>query len=225
LRKSLKKRSQITKKEGRTVSEKPWQNRIVGAGTLPASQFQFNPANWRKHPDAQRAALNSVLDKIGWVQGVIVNQTTGNLIDGHARIEEALKQDPSALVPYTEVRLTEKEEKQILLLLDPISSMAETDDALIQQLLADSGIEDEALLAALTDYTLIVPEFESLGDEFHLPSGDKEPFQQLTFTVTDDQAEILKNALQKAKDAGPFPDTGNGNSNGNALARIAESYV
>jgi len=57
-----------------------------------------------------------------------------------------------------------------------------------------------------------------------MPSGDKAPIQQITFTLHDDQAEAVKAALQKAKAAGPFVDTGNENSNGNALARIAEAY-
>jgi len=204
---------------------KPWKNRIVGHGEKAASDFKFNPANWRRHPPEQQAAITRILETVGWVTGVIENVTTGNLIDGHLRIESALQIEPATVIPFTKVELTEAEEKKILLLLDPISSMATTDDELIQMLLAETGIDDPALLAALNDYTLIVPEFEDINQDFNLPSGEKEPFQQLTFTVTDEQAETLKNALQRAKDAGPFPETGNGNSNGNALARIAESYV
>lgn len=62
----------------------------------------------------------------------------------------------------------------------------------------------------------------ALGD---LPDGDRAPFQQMTFTVSDEQAEQIGRALEKAKDAAPFADTGNENSNGNALARICEVYL
>lgn len=58
-----------------------------------------------------------------------------------------------------------------------------------------------------------------------LPDGDRAPFQQMTFTVSDEQAEQVKEALQRAKQLGPFVATGNENSNGNALARICEVFL
>jgi ParB family chromosome partitioning protein len=57
-----------------------------------------------------------------------------------------------------------------------------------------------------------------------LPEGDRAPFQQMTFTLSDEQAEAVKRALRAAQDVGPFVGTGNENSNGNALARICEAY-
>ena len=60
-------------------------------------------------------------------------------------------------------------------------------------------------------------------DPPELASGDREPFQQMTFTLHDEQAEIIKAAVERAKAAGPFTGP-NENSNGNALARIAEAY-
>lgn len=58
-----------------------------------------------------------------------------------------------------------------------------------------------------------------------LPAGEKSPFQQMTFTVSDEQAEQVKAALDAAKKMGPFVDTGNENSNGNALARVCEVFL
>lgn len=46
-----------------------WKNRIVGQGEKPANEFNFNPLNWRNHPNSQRAALDEILGKIGWVTG------------------------------------------------------------------------------------------------------------------------------------------------------------
>lgn len=57
-----------------------------------------------------------------------------------------------------------------------------------------------------------------------LPTGDREPFQQMTFTLHDTQAEIVRRAIERAKAAGPFHGP-NANSNGNALARMAEAYL
>lgn len=61
----------------------------------------------------------------------------------------------------------------------------------------------------------------SLGE---LPDGDRAPFQQMTFTLSDEQAEQVKAALDHARSLGPFVDTGNENGNGNALARVCEVF-
>jgi hypothetical protein len=47
----------------------------------------------------------------------------------------------------------------------------------------------------------------------------------MTFIVHDLQAEIIKEAIEKAKAMGPFVDTGNENGNGNAIARVAELFL
>lgn len=71
-----------------------------------------------------------------------------------------------------------------------------------------------------------LPDADEWGDAFDaLPDGDKSPFQQMTFTVSDDQADQVQNALDAAKRMGAFVDTGNENSNGNALARICETFL
>ena len=139
---------------------KTWKNRIVGSGTKPASEFQFNPLNWRQHPESQRAALREILDRVGWVTGVIENQTTGRLIDGHARVAEALASAPSTLIPYTKVDLTEDEEKQILLLLDPIGGMATADEDALRGLLEMVGLESEQLLSALSAFDIELPNLD-----------------------------------------------------------------
>jgi hypothetical protein len=74
----------------------------------------------------------------------------------------------------------------------------------------------------LLDSVGLLSEAEAFGA---LPDDDKAPFQQMTFTVTDDQAETIKAAIEQAKAAGGFLGTGNENSNGNALARVCAVYV
>lgn len=58
-----------------------------------------------------------------------------------------------------------------------------------------------------------------------LPSEDRAPFRQITFTLHDTQAEQVFEALKLAKSAGAFVDSPNENSNGNALTRICETYL
>ena len=61
------------------------------------------------------------------------------------------------------------------------------------------------------------------NDEFDLPDGDREPFQQMSFILSDDQIDIVKSALNKAKKKVPFHDS-NSNENGNALWYICNEY-
>ena len=136
----------MTKNSSRQDARAPrkptgWKNRIVSHGTKPASEFQFNPLNYRRHPEEQREAVRQMLGLVGWVTEVIVNKRTGNLIDGQARIKEALRQDETQPIPFTEVDLTLAEEKAVLATLDSMTGMAETDQETIDQLLVDTLAE------------------------------------------------------------------------------------
>ena len=66
------------------------------------------------------------------------------------------------------------------------------------------------------------------SDKFSLPDGDKEPFQQMTFTLADEQAEQIKNAIADIKltEEYKYCETmGNENSNGNALYLIVMQWA
>ena len=66
------------------------------------------------------------------------------------------------------------------------------------------------------------------GDSFSLPEGDKAPFQQMTFTLADEQAEQVKNAIANIKQTEEYKyieTMGNENSNGNALYLIVMQWA
>jgi hypothetical protein len=69
---------------------------------------------------------------------------------------------------------------------------------------------------------------EDMSDEFTLPDGDKAPFQQMTFTLADEQATVIKNAIEdiKGTEEYKYAETmGNENSNGNALYLIVSEWA
>ena len=142
----------MTATKARTVRpiQGPWRSRIVGSGAEEPGQLLANPANWRTHPAAQRAALRGSLDTVGWVQQVLVNTTTGHVVDGHARIEEAISRG-EASVPVLYVELSAEEEALVLASLDPIGAMAERDHGRLTALLADVTVDDAGLRALLTE--------------------------------------------------------------------------
>ncbi len=135
-----------------------FENRIKGYGTKPADQFTPNEFNYRKHPQRQRDAVQSSLRELGWIGVVVENTVTGNLIDGHERVWQALKNNED--VPYIEVELSEDEEKLALAIFDPIGAMAEIDAAILEELLQSVNTGEaslQALLAELAEDAGIVP--------------------------------------------------------------------
>ena len=69
---------------------------------------------------------------------------------------------------------------------------------------------------------------DEFGTEFSLADGDKPPFQQMTFTLADEQAEQIKNAIADIKhtDEYKYAETmGNENTNGNALYLIVMQWA
>jgi hypothetical protein len=69
---------------------------------------------------------------------------------------------------------------------------------------------------------------EGFGEDFSLPDGDKAPFQQMTFTLADEQAEQIKNAIADIKKTEEYKyceTMGNENSNGNALYLIVMQWA
>lgn len=69
---------------------------------------------------------------------------------------------------------------------------------------------------------------DDMGDSFSLPDGDKAPFQQMTFTLADEQAILIQNAISDIKqtDEYKYAETmGNENSNGNALYLIVMQWA
>lgn len=124
------------------TGEARWASRIVKLDkAVPPDQLLANPLNARRHPGEQRTALRAALDQIGWVGVVTVNQTTGMVIDGHARIEEALSAGEPT-VPVLYVKLTEDEERAALATFDAITDLAVYDRDVWTQLLDGLTLAD-----------------------------------------------------------------------------------
>jgi hypothetical protein len=83
----------------------------------------------------------------------------------------------------------------------------------------------------LNDWALDLPKMldpEQFGEDFSLADGDKSPFQQMTFTLADEQATQIKNAIADIKltEEYKYMETlGNENSNGNALYLIIMQWA
>ncbi|HEY8870037.1 MAG TPA: ParB N-terminal domain-containing protein [Candidatus Limnocylindrales bacterium] len=127
-----------------------WRNRISGQGEVDPKTLIPNPANWRGHPREQQRGLAAALSEVGWVAQVMVNTTTGHIVDGHLRVELAIaRNEPS--VPVTYVELSEEEERLVLATLDPLAAMATAEKDALAALLAELSPTDDALAALLAE--------------------------------------------------------------------------
>jgi DNA modification methylase len=127
-----------------------WKSKIVGHGQEPASQLLANPFNHRRHPDKQRKAVAASIREIGFVKSVIVNRTTGHVIDGHERIMQALAQGEDTMVDVEYVELSEEKEKLALLILDKTSELATVDNASLEALVGDVQTAEQDLADLIT---------------------------------------------------------------------------
>jgi protein tyrosine phosphatase (PTP) superfamily phosphohydrolase (DUF442 family) len=146
---------------------------------------------------------------------VITVVTNGTKLVVVQRDDLDLDRDPEARA----MAVADNRASELGLEWDPamLADLVKNDDKLLADLFGPRELD--AILASLPDESAWL---EALSG---VPSGEKAPFQQMTFTLSEEQAEIVNQALNKAKEMGSFIDTGNANSNGNALARICEVFL
>ena len=159
----------------------------------------------------------------------VLAKSDGTIVDGHLRWKAAKKLNLPTVPVLLADDLTETQIKAFRISVNKMSDKPEWDYDLLTLELEDlkaaefavelTGFNEDELLAMLGE------NIDPLDEMPGLPEGDKEPFQQMTFTLHDTQAEQVQAAMQAAKDIGPFVDSPNENSNGNALARICETFL
>lgn len=161
-----------------------WRSRITRTGDADPAELLNNPHNWRLHPLAQQEALHALLDDIGWVSSIIVNETTGHIIDGHLRVREALAAGAET-IPVTYVSLTATEEAQVLALLDPLRALADLDPQREAELLAQVQTDSAALqnVLALIENGLPPDDGAETGTKGDLKPPEKKPKLEFKIVV------------------------------------------
>jgi DNA modification methylase len=122
----------------------PIRDRIRELIRVRASDLLRNRKNWRRHPRAQADALRGLLREIGYADAILARQLQNGsyeIIDGHLRAEST----PDAMVPVLVLDVTEDEADKLLLTLDPLAAMAESDTERIAELLQTVRSDDGAV--------------------------------------------------------------------------------
>ena len=190
--------------------------------TLPIGKIKANPNNPRTIKDDKFFKLvQSLKDlpEMAKVRPVVVNQDMV-VLGGNMRLkamkEAGWKEAPVEIVDWDE-------DKQRQFIIKDNVGFGEWDWEMLANEWDAEQLEDWAL-----DVTGWKLDPTQMGDEFTLPDGGKSPFQQMTFTLADEQAEQIKNAIADIKQTEEYKyaeTMGNENSNGNALYLIVMQWA
>src|ERR1700730_2158212 len=134
----------VTTSSTGSAASRQIRDRIKELRRVKAKDLLVNPKNWRRHPKAQADALRGLLGEIGYADALLARALSDGrlmLIDGHLRVETT----PDAEVPVLVLDVSEQEADKILLTLDPLAAMAESDAERIKALLQAVGTESQAV--------------------------------------------------------------------------------
>jgi hypothetical protein len=194
--------------------------------TEPIDRLTEFQGNLKRLSEKNREKLIGSICNRGFIAPIFVWDDHGDwkLLDGHQRIKTLLWMRENGWdIPMLPVDVIDANDEQDAKkkLLAITSQYGEFDiDGYME--FTESIEIDETIRLTDGEFAIIGNECES--DYPDLKDGDKEPFQQMTFTLADEQAGNVKEAIKKALAEGCESEA-NQNRNGNALAMICEVYL
>ena len=183
--------------------------------------------NARTHSPEQVKQIAASMREWGWTIPVLADEA-GGIIAGHGRIMAAeingYKEAPVMIAQGW----SESKKRAYVIADNKLALNAAWDVEMLGVELLDLREMGADLSLIGFDASELKPLLREVDETEppELAAGDRLPFEQMTFTLHDTQAAMVREAITKAKAAGPFPEPAvNENSNGNALARIMEHYL
>ena len=206
---------------------------------LSIEDLEFDANNARRRTERSNHAIRTSLQKFGPLRSLVGQRLPdGRIIirAGNGTLEEAgqlgfekariVERQPDELIVVVADDLPEEKWRQYAVADNRSSDLSEWDVGVLAEAHEEVDLSDWFNPEEIEDWDNIAPpEDEEWNDAFNsVPSGDRAPFQEMTFTLHDEQAEQVKAALSAAKGMGPF-NSENKNSNGNALSRVCEVFL
>ena len=203
------------------MNKKPKQPQELES--LEVSKLIPYARNSRTHSEEQVIQIAGSIQEFGFTNPVLIG-TDNDIIAGHGRVMAAKKLGISKVPCIRLGHLSDAQKKAYIIADNKLALNAGWDEELL-------GIELSDLREMDFDLSLTGFNEEELGafeiEEAAMPElsdEDKQPFQQMTFTVHDEQAEEVQAAIENAKSMGHGESGVNENSNGNALAFICQTF-
>lgn len=188
-------------------------------------QAEYNPRKNLKKGDPEYEKLKRSIKEFDYIEPVIWNSTTGNIVGGHQRYK-ILKDMGMKEIDCVIVAMDETKEKMANIALNKIAGdweftaladlLAELDTGAIDMSLL--GFDDKELeqIATYSSSNMFVSDDDAFGGL----NKEKGEYEQITFTLTNNQAGIVRDAIKKATKQGEGE-----NENGNAIAHICEKFL
>src|SRR5438132_2734244 len=110
------------------------RNRIKSHRRLRAGDLVPHEFNFRVHPETQRAALAALYREVGFARSLLAYELPDGrlkLIDGHLRRDL----DPNMEVDVEVLDVNDEEARTLLLSIDPLAALAQTQAAIHERLL------------------------------------------------------------------------------------------
>lgn len=179
--------------------------------------------NSRTHSEEQVGQIAGSIREFGFTNPVLIDEENG-IIAGHGRVLAAQKLGLEEVPCIVLDHLTEAQRRAYVIADNKLALNAGWDEELLALELSDLREMDFDLeLIGFSESELGSFDVEETAMP-ELADGDKQPFQQMTFTLHDEQAEEVQSAIEKAKEMGFGESSVNENRNGNALAFICQSF-
>jgi hypothetical protein len=125
----------------------PIRNRVKGHRRVRAGDLIPHELNFRLHPELQKAALQALYQEVGFARSLLAYELPDGrlkLIDGHLRRDL----DPDMEVDVEILDVTDAEARALLLSIDPLAALAETQAQVHEQLRELTPIDSPELQAA-----------------------------------------------------------------------------
>ncbi|WP_418988133.1 ParB N-terminal domain-containing protein [Bacteroides heparinolyticus] len=171
---------------------------------LKRSQIRLHEQNPRVISDENRKALKRGIKKFGMVGGIVVNKRTGyTLVSGHQRLsvmDELQKYNTATKENDYPIRVDlidveEKEEKELLILLNNPSAQGEWDYDALRELIPDIDYKDAGLTEQ--DLDIIGVDFNFQTEEENIIANELE---DLMGPVREEhQVELAQKQAERAK--------------------------
>jgi site-specific DNA-methyltransferase (adenine-specific) len=190
---------------------------------IKTSQLKYDSANARHHDEANIAAISGSLREFGQRKPIVVDRTN-TVVAGNGTLEAAIALGwPEIYAVRIPEQWTAVQTKAFALADNRTAELASWNfDQLDQQL-------DELRLLDfdLTEIGFNLEKDYDDQDWSNLSDSvkDKSDFEQMTFVLSEVQADLVRQAIAKAKLQKPQGDGTNQNSNGNALQLLAETFL
>lgn len=176
------------------------------------------PNNPRFNDEAVEYVANSI-KQFGFKVPMIIDKNN-EIVAGHTRYKASLQLGLKEVPCIIADDLTDEQIKAFRLADNKVSEKSQRNYDLLDEELADIVDIDMSEF----DFDVVLDNDE-YGTDFDLPNGEKENIEQMTFTLTSEQADLIRGALDLVKIEDVKETFGNTNKNGNALYEVVREWV